>query len=118
MKIIKSFLPLILALIPQFIFENYTLVVLFTVAVGFAGGWLLEDKKIFLKMALFQLIFFSILFFVSRGNVFYLNEVMQNLKLPLFLIPIVFILFNTLNVAILFLFGYRIQKLVFNTNPS
>lgn len=118
MKRIKNTLPFILALVPQLLFEKYIYVLIITIIIGFIGAWIQEDKKIFSKMLIIQLIFFSIIFYFTKDNISYLNNVAENLKLPAFLITIIFILFNTLNISILFLFGYRLQKLVFNNTPS
>ncbi|CAL2082516.1 hypothetical protein [Tenacibaculum sp. 190524A02b] len=118
MKRIKNTLPFILALVPQLLFEKYIYVLIITIIIGFIGAWIQEDKKIFSKMLIIQLIFFSIIFYFTKDNISYLNNVAENLKLPAFLITIIFILFNTLNISILFLFGYRFQKLVFNNTPS
>ncbi|AGC75274.1 hypothetical protein DDD_0147 [Nonlabens dokdonensis DSW-6] len=45
-----------------------------------------------------------------------MNNVAENLGMPAFIIPVIFILFNTLNFSILFSFGYRLQKLTFNNS--
>ncbi len=114
MKIIKNILPFIIALLPQIVFENYTYIVVSTIAIGFIGGLFVKYKKVFLKIVILQFVFFSLLFYLTNDNIFYLNNVVQNLGLPLLLTPVIFILFNTLNISILFSFGYWLQKLVFS----
>lgn len=116
MKIVKNILPIIIALIPQIIFENYTYTLVSIIVIGFISGWFLHDKKVFLKSLIFQLVFFTILYYLTNNNIFYLNNVAENLGLPTLVIPIIFVLFNILNFSILFSFGYRLQKLIFNNS--
>ncbi|PZX38989.1 hypothetical protein LX97_02354 [Nonlabens dokdonensis] len=116
MNIIKNILPIAIALIPQIIFENYTYVLISIIIIGFISGWFLNDKKIFLKALILQLVFFTILYCITNKNISYLNNVAENLGMPAFIIPVIFILFNTLNFSILFSFGYRLQKLTFNNS--
>jgi hypothetical protein len=114
MNFAKNWVPVIIALIPQIIFENYPYILLSTIGIGFISGWFVTEKKVFLKILILQLLFFIFLFYSSNKNIQYLNEVIQNLGLPAFLIDFVFIAFNTLNITILFYFGYRLQRLIFN----
>lgn len=116
MKIIKNVLPIVIALIPQIAFENYTYTLVSVIIIGFISGWFLNDKKVFLKALIFQLVFFAILYYLTKNNIFYLNNVAENLGLPTLVIPIIFILFNILNFSILFSFGYRLQKLILNNS--
>lgn len=118
MNPIKNWLPFLIALVPQILFENYNYVLVLTIVIGFLAGWFVTDRKIFTKMFLIQLVFFSALFYSTTKNIAYLNQVIENLGMPSFLIDIIFILFNTLNIAILFLFGYRLQKLIFKKFSS
>ncbi len=112
MKIIKNILPYLLATLPQIVLENYILMIAVTVIIGFFGGYVLEDKKVFLKILALQFLVFSILFFISRDHISYLDGVLTNLGMTTLLVPIVFITFNVLNISILFFFGYKLQNLV------
>ncbi|MEL6941236.1 MAG: hypothetical protein AAFO82_01085 [Bacteroidota bacterium] len=113
MKLLKNNIPFLLALLPQILFSNYMLVLITTIGIGFLGAWLIEGNRVFLKMLVLQLVFFSILFLLKKDNILYLDQVIQNLELPSVIVPILFILFNTLNIAILFFFGYKFQRLLF-----
>lgn len=114
MKTIKNILPFIILLFPQVIFENYTYILVSTITIGFICGRVLDDKNVFLKALIFQFIFFTMLFYITNKNIFYLNNIAENLGLSTLLIPVVFVLFNSLNISILFLFGYKLNKLIFS----
>lgn len=119
MKIIKKIIPYLLATLPQILIENYTLIVVFTIITGFFGGYILESKKVFFKILLIQFFVFSILFFISRDHIFYLDVVLENLGMTKILAPILFITFNVLNISILFFFGFKLQNLiVYKTKKS
>ncbi|WP_209405586.1 hypothetical protein [Pseudozobellia sp. WGM2] len=118
MRNIKYTLPFITALFPQVLFENYTFILVCTIVIGFIGGWFLTDRNVFLKMIISQLIFFGILFYTANKNISYLDHVVENLGLSTFLIDVTFILFNTLNISLLFLFGFKFQKLILNNFSS
>lgn len=114
MKSIKNTLPYLIALIPQILIANYTVMLISVILIGFIAGWFLTDKKVFVKMMIFQFAFFTILFFTTNDNIHYLESVIENIGLPSILLPVIFILFNTLNISILFLFGFKLQKLTFS----
>ncbi len=113
MKFSKYSILFLLALLPQLLFKEYFLTLISTIIIGAIAGWFINEKRVFLKMLLVQFIFFSILFIVKRSSIFYLDQVMDNLELPYFLMPLFFIVFNSLNIAILFYFGYKLCKLIF-----
>lgn len=112
MKKILNYLPYIVALVPQFIFENYTLVLVSTILIGFIAQFFIHREKVFLKIFILETIVFSIIFFLLKDRVFYLNEVSNNLGFSEILIIICFPLLNAVNVSILFFFGYKISNLL------
>ncbi|AXG70232.1 hypothetical protein KORDIASMS9_02471 [Kordia sp. SMS9] len=112
MKLIKEYLLYFMAVLPQIFLEDYYIILLATVSIGFIAGYLIQSKKVFLKMMIIQLIVISILFYLHHDRIAYIETILQNLGLSLILIPVIFIVFNTLNIAILFFFGYKIQDLI------
>ncbi len=115
---IKNYLPYLLALLPQVIFSQYLLVVLTTVLIGFLAAWFIEGRRVFLRMLGIQFVFFLVLFLVFQANISYLGQIMSNLKMPAIIVPILFVLFNTLNLAILFFFGYKVARMITGQKPA
>lgn len=112
MNIIKNTLPYFLGILPQFCFQNYTVIVFITILIGFLGGYLIKSSKVFIKIAVFQFFAFIIFYIICKENIAYLNDVFENLNLPVLLLPVLFTVFNVLNISILFFFGFRLQKLI------
>ena len=114
MRRLTNVMPYLVALIPQIVFHNYTFVLLSTILIGFISGWTLTIKGVFMKMAIVQLAFYSLLFLTNKSNIEYLNDVLGNFGLSSYLLPFLFIIFNTLNISFLFLLGRKIQKLLYS----
>lgn len=112
MNIIKNISPYLLGILPQFCFQSYTLIVFATILIGFLGGYLIKSGKVFIKIAIIQFFTFAMFFIICKENIAYLNGVFENLNLPVLLLPVLFTVFNVLNISILFLFGFRLQKLI------
>ena len=107
-----KYLPYLLAVIPQILFKEYTWIVFSTIAIGFLSSLLIgRQQAVFLKIFIAELIVFGLLFFVSRDHVLYFDDVFKNLGISTALIPIVFIVFNVLNISLLFYFGYKVHNL-------
>lgn len=111
MKKILQYWPYALALLPQFIFTDYRLVMAATVLIGMAAALLAPQRRVFGKMFGTELIVFSVVFFLFRDRVFYLHDVVRSLELPDILVTLVPPVFNALNVAILFYTGYKLVGL-------
>lgn len=112
MKNILNYLPFVVALLAQFLINNYTVIVLFTILTGFVAAFRIERKRVFLKSFLTGVVVLTIVFLVYQSRVEYLKGLLVNLELPSVLIYVFFPLFNALNTAILFFFGYKIGTFV------
>lgn len=112
MKNIINYLPYIVVLIAQFLINNYTAIILFTILIGFIAAFKIERKKVFLKCFIIGLILFTIVFLIYKARVEYINGLFINLGLSGAFIYVFFPLFNALNTAILFFLGYKIGTLV------
>lgn len=111
MKKIINLWPYFVALLPQFFVENYLWLTITLILIGCISKFFLKEKGVFLKMFLLELIVFTIVFFVFGDRVSYLHGILENSGLPSFLLSLLFILFNALNVAILFFTGYTLSSL-------
>jgi len=100
-KIINQW-PYFLALLPQFFVEDYMWLIITVILIGCISRFFLKEKYICIKLFVLELIVFSILFFILNDRIFYLEGILENLEVPNILLPILFILFNALNITILF----------------
>ena len=101
----------IAALLPQFLFEDYMWLVITVILIGGVSRFFLKDKRVFVKLFCLELIVFTIVFFIFQDRVFYLQGVFESIELPSILLSIVFVIFNALNIAILFFTGYKLTGL-------
>jgi hypothetical protein len=69
---------------------------------------------VFFKMFVLELITISVVYFVYENRVLYLSGVFENLNISETFVPISFLIFNALNISILFFFGYKISSLLLN----
>jgi hypothetical protein len=112
MKKILNYLPYIVVLLAQFFINNYTIIVLFTILTGFIAAFKIEHKRVFLKCFIIGVIVFTIVFLIYESRVEYVKDLLVNLGLSSLFIYVFFPVFNALNTAILFFFGYKIGTLV------
>ncbi|GAA0731504.1 hypothetical protein GCM10009430_43810 [Aquimarina litoralis] len=113
MKKILNYWPYLIALIPQFIFNNYLLIVITTFLVGLTSRFYIKNKWVLVKMFLLELLTFTIIFLIVGDRIFYLDEILLNLNLSESLLVIIFPIFNALNISILFFTGYMLGTLLF-----
>ncbi len=111
-----NYLPILIALFPQFLFEDYELIMITTILIGIIAYFSLGNQNVFFRIFLSQLFVFSIAFLIYENRIFYLYEVFRNFELPELLLVMLFILFNTLNISLLFIFGYKIGSVILNKN--
>jgi len=111
MKNILNYLPYIVVLITQFLINNYTIILLTTILIGFIAAFTIERKRVFLKSFLIAIVVFTTVFLIYQSRIEYLKGILENLGLSSVLIYVLFPLFNALNTAILFLIGYKIGVL-------
>ncbi|WP_299315150.1 hypothetical protein [uncultured Aquimarina sp.] len=112
MKKVINYWPYLLALLPQFIFTNYTLIVVTVILIGFISGYAAKNKLVVVKMIILELIVFSIVLFVYKDRIFYLDEIFKNLEIPIIMLSIVVPVFNALNITVLFFMGYTLSSLL------
>ncbi|WP_440880062.1 hypothetical protein [Tenacibaculum sp. C7A-26P2] len=113
-KLIKD-IPLLLATLPQIIFNNYGWIIAITILVGFSSAFLIENRNIFRKIICYQFIVFSIVFLFEKENIYYIDMIFDNFSLPKLLSSIIFILFNLLNIVVLFYSGRSVYYIIFDT---
>ena len=112
MKKILNYLPFIVVLLAQFLINNYTIILIFTILIGFLAAFKIERKRVFLKNFIIGLIVFTAVFLLYESRVEYVKSLFVNLGLSSVFIYVLFPLFNALNTAILFAFGFKIGALV------
>ena len=105
----KNYIFYILALIPQLIFTNYILVMVSTILIGFIGYSFIQQKHIFFKMFLFELLFFVIVLYFCHKNITYFYNVLKGFQISEIVVTMILILFNAINVAVLFYLGNFIR---------
>lgn len=111
MKNILNYLPYIVVLIAQFLINNYSIILITTILIGFIAAFTIERKRVFLKSFLIAIVVFTTVFLIYQSRIEYLKGILENLGLSSVLIYVLFPLFNALNTAILFLIGYKIGVL-------
>lgn len=111
MKNILNYLPYIVVLIAQFLINNYAIILITTILIGFIAAFTIERKRVFLKSFLIAIVVFTTVFLIYQSRIEYLKGILENLGLSSVLIYLLFPLFNALNTAILFLIGYKIGVL-------
>ncbi len=111
MKKILNYLPYIVVLITQFLIDNYTIILISTILIGFIAAFRIEHKKVFLKSFVTAFIVFTTVFLIYQSRVDYVRDILVNLGLSSVFIYVFFPLLNALNTAILFFFGYKIGTL-------
>lgn len=114
MKNILNYLPYIVVLIAQFLINNYTIILISTILIGFIAAYRIERKRVFFKCFIIGLAVFIVVFLVYESRVEYLKGILVNLGLSRIFIYVLFPLFNALNTAILFFFGYKIGVLFYD----
>ncbi|BFM44001.1 hypothetical protein CFS9_26420 [Flavobacterium sp. CFS9] len=112
MKNILNYLPYIVVLLAQFLINNYTVILILTIVTGFIAGFKIENKSVFLKCFLIGLVVSTTVFLIYESRVEYVKELLVNIGLSSLFIYVLFPLFNALNTAILFFFGYKIGTLI------
>lgn len=112
MKNILNYLPYIVVLLAQFLINNYTAILILTIVTGFIAGFKIENKRVFLKCFLIGLVVSTTVFLIYESRVEYVKELLVNIGLSSIFIYVLFPLFNALNTAILFFFGYKIGTLI------
>jgi CDP-diglyceride synthetase len=112
MKKTLNYLPFIVVLLAQFLINNYTIILIFTILIGFLAAFKIERKSVFLKNFIIGLIVFTAVFLLYESRVEYVKSLFVNLGLSSVFIYVMFPLFNALNTAILFAFGFKIGGLV------
>ncbi|MFH7014646.1 hypothetical protein [Flavobacterium sp. FlaQc-47] len=108
MKNIFNYAPYVFVLIIQFLINNYTIILISTILIGFVAAFKIERKKVFLKSFIIGIVVFTTVFFIYESRIEYVKTLIVNLGLPNVLIYVFFPLFNALNTSILFFFGYKI----------
>ncbi|MEP0264428.1 hypothetical protein [Dokdonia sp.] len=111
MKKILNYLPYIVVLIIQFLIDNYTIILISIILIGFIASFKIERKKVFLKSFVIAFIVFATIFLMYQSRVDYIKDLLVNLGLSSAFIYVFFPLLNALNTAILFFFGYKIGTL-------
>lgn len=112
MKNILNYLPYVVVLLAQFLINNYTVILILTIVTGFIAAFKIENKRVFLKCFLIALVVATTVFLIYESRVEYVKELFVNIGLSSLFIYVLFPLFNALNTAILFFFGYKIGTLV------
>ncbi|OHT45874.1 hypothetical protein [Flavobacterium tructae] len=112
MKNILNYLPYVVVLLAQFLINNYTVILILTIVTGFIAAFKIENKRVFLKCFLIGLVVATTVFLIYESRVEYVKELFVNIGLSSLFIYVLFPLFNALNTAILFFFGYKIGTLV------
>ncbi|MDL2141599.1 MULTISPECIES: hypothetical protein [Flavobacterium] len=112
MKNILNYLPYVVVLLAQFLINNYTVILILTIVTGFIAAFKIENKRVFLKCFLIGLVVATTVFLIYESRVEYVKELLVNIGLSSLFIYVLFPLFNALNTAILFFFGYKIGTLV------
>jgi hypothetical protein len=103
--------PYLIALVPQFIFEYYACIVLGVILIGLLLGSYTAEKSVFGKIFFIEALIFSVVYYTTKERVFYLGDIFTNLGVSTYLVPVLFVIFNALNIAILFFFGYKLGQL-------
>ncbi|MHA7059721.1 hypothetical protein ACWGOQ_0021015 [Aquimarina sp. M1] len=114
MKKVINYWPYFIALIPQFIFNDYIWIVISIIFIGFISQYSIKNNLVFIKMMIIELIVFSMILFIFSDRIFYLKGILENLEIPEILLSICIPIFNSLNVAILFFTGYKLGSLFVN----
>ncbi|GGG24288.1 hypothetical protein GCM10011344_26280 [Dokdonia pacifica] len=104
--------PYAICLLPQFFITDYLWYMIIIIAIGFLAKFVVRPKNVFVTLFVLELVTCAILFLVFNDRVFYLNGIFENLKLPALLSPVAFILFNAINMTVLFFTGYTLGKVV------
>ena len=112
MKKILNYLPFTVVLIAHFLINNYTILLIFIILTGFVAAFKIERKTVFLKNFIIGLVVFTAVFLIYESRVEYVKSFFVNLELSSVLIYVLFPLFNALNTAILFAFGFKIGILI------
>lgn len=112
MKNILNYLPYIVVLLAQFLINNYTIILLFTIVTGFIAAFRIEQKRVFLKCFIIGFVVATTVFLIYESRVEYVKDLLVNLGLSSLFIYVFFPLFNALNTAILFFFGYKTGTLI------
>ncbi|MEM0578409.1 hypothetical protein [Flavobacterium polysaccharolyticum] len=112
MKNILNYLPFVVVLLAQFLINDYNIIVLFTILTGFVAAFIIERKRVFLKCFFIGIVLFTMVFLIYESRVDYLKALLVNIGFSSVLIYVFFPLFNALNTAILFFFGYKIGVLI------
>jgi hypothetical protein len=114
MKNLLNYLPYIVVLIAPFLINNYTIILISTILIGFIAAFKIERKKVFLKCFIIGIVVFTIVFLIYQSRVDYVKGLLVNLGLSSVFIFVLFPLFNALNTAILFFFGYKMGVLFYD----
>ena len=112
MKNILNYLPYVVVLLAQFLINNYTVILILTIVTGFIAAFKIENKRVFLKCFLIGLVVATTVFLIYESRVEYVKELFVNIGLSSLFIYVLFPLFNALNTAILFFFGFKIGTLI------
>ncbi|MEL6970386.1 MAG: hypothetical protein AAFZ63_01105 [Bacteroidota bacterium] len=110
----KKLLPgvfYLFALVPQFVFTQYEWMVAAVFLIGFCSAFAFRSGQVFWPLFIMQVLLTGIAFFLLGDRVSYLGDVLANFGIPAFALPILFVLFNALNVPLIFLFGRNIPPL-------
>ncbi len=114
MKKLFNYWPYVVALLPQFIFDNYLWIMITIILIGIIANLFIKRKMVFLKMFVLELITISVVYFVYENRILYLSEVFENLNISEIFVSISFLVFNALNISILFFFGFKLSSLLLN----
>lgn len=114
MKNILNYLPFIVVIIAQFLVNNYIMILIFTILIGFLASFKIERKRVFLKSFIIGLVVFTTVFLIYESRVDYINGLLVNIGLSRFFIYVLFPVFSALNMSILFYCGYKTGQLLFD----
>lgn len=110
-KYLFTLFVVIVAILPQFIFKNYPLIIFCTFIAGIIMSFSKEKSIPTYAIFLVELIIFSIVYLLYQHRIFYVDNIMENFGLHPYLSMVIFCLFNAVNISILYLFGYKLGKL-------
>lgn len=103
---IKEFLPSIFLTLGLFLTQlyapNYTITCFSFFGIGIIMSALNQSERLFIRVLIVQLVITLFIYFrLALPNIGFLENTLNAINMPIYLLPIVFVFFNTLNAAVI-----------------
>ena len=112
MKAVISHFIIVLALIPQFFFDNYLMIVWSITFLGILFRYYFKRRNVFSKIFILETVTYSIFLFFTWDRLFYLPEIMLKFGISEYILIVILVVFNALNISVLFYTGYCVCDLL------